>query len=168
MSNSTTTPWFKQFWPWFILSPLILVVFAGFWMIYIATVTHDGAIVDNYYKDGLSIVERTEQDQWAAKQNLSAQVQTLDERVQLRLNGDLESWPDALTLLYVFKTKASRDVEVRLERSPDGRYLGRLPEPVNGDRDLLLEPVDSDTHWRLHGQASLPSSTIQKLQPKVE
>lgn len=168
MSDAINTPWYKQFWPWFILSPLILVICASLWMTYIATVTHDGAIVDNYYKDGLSIVERTEQDQWAADMKLSAQLQTIGDRVQLRLSGDLETRPQALTLLYVFKTKASEDVEVRLERTADGRYLGRLPETIRGDRDLLLEPVDGEPHWRLHGRATLPSASIQTLHPRVE
>jgi len=171
LNDTAVTPWYKQFWPWFILSPLIMVICASFWMLYIATVTHDGAIVDNYYKDGLSIIERTEQDQWAADMNLGAQLQTIGERVQLRVSGDLKEWPNALTLLYVFKTKASEDVEVRLERTPDGRYIGQLPQTIQGERDLLLEPADtpsSGNHWRLHGHATLPSSSILTLQPRVE
>lgn len=162
------TPWFRQFWPWFILSPLILVVFAGFWMIYIATVTHDGAVVDNYYKDGLSIIERTSQDEWAAGKNLHARLQTLGQEVQLRLTGDLEVQPQTLSLLYVFPTQASRDVEVSLERAADGRYLGRLPEPISGQRALLLQSTLGEQTWRLHGKARLPSATIVSLTPKLE
>ncbi len=166
--NNETTPWYKQFWPWFILSPLIMVVIASVWMTYIATTTHDGAIVDNYYKDGLSIVERTEQDEWAQARNLSGQLQMIGDRVQLRLTGDLQEWPETLNLLFVFRTKASEDVEVRLERTSDGRYTGQLNEAISGRRDLLLEPLGDTSHWRLHGNMTLPSSSIQTLQPRTE
>lgn len=166
--TDANTPWYRQFWPWFILSPLILVIMAGFWMIYIATVTSTGVVVDNFYKDGLSIVERTEQDEWAARRNLTAQLQSIGDRVQLRLGGELDNPPQALSLLFVFSTQASRDVRVRLERSADGRYTGRLPESIEGTRQLLLEPVNSDQAWRLHGDMRLPSSSIVSLQPRVE
>lgn len=162
------TPWYRQFWPWFIFSPLIFVVVACFWMLYIATVTHDGAVIDNYYKDGLSVIERTQQDEWAAEKNLTARVQALGSEIQLRLDGDLETQPDSLTLTYVFSTQASRDVEVPLTRASDGRYLGRLPEPVNGRRELLLESSGGDNAWRLHGRIDMPTSAIVSLTPKVE
>lgn len=163
-----STPWYRQFWPWFILSPLIFVVIAGFSMIYLAVITSDGAVIDNYYKDGLTIVERTEQDEWAANNNLSAQLQSLGEQVQLRLHGDLPSAPETLTLRYVFSTQASRDTLVTLRRAADGRYLGSLPEAISGRRGLLLEPAGGNQPWRLHGEATLPSPTIVQLLPKVE
>lgn len=162
------TPWYRQFWPWFIFSPLIFVVCAGFWMLYIATVTHDGAVLDNYYKDGLSIIERTQQDDWAAAKNLEARVQALGNAIQLRLDGELDAPPQSLTLTYVFSTQASRDVVVTLTRASDGRYLGQLPEPVEGRRELLLESTGGDNAWRLHGRVDMPTSSITPLTPKVE
>jgi len=168
VNTSSRKPWYREFWIWFLLAPIIAVVTFWAWLIPIAIKTNDGAILDNYYEDGMSIIERNTQSQWAAEHNLSAQLQTLGERVQLRLEGNLDSIPNKLQLTYAFPTRASWDVSVQLERQPDGRYLGTLPETVTEKRQLILEPVDGqEASWRLHGEATLPDRSIVRLAPKL-
>lgn len=166
--ETDTKPWYKQFWPWFVLSPLIVVIGGGVFMTFVAVKTFDGPILDNFYKDGLTIVERTEQDDWARAHNLEASLQTIGDRVQLRLSGQLDSRPDSLKLLYAFRTQASRDVTVTLKRQPDGRYLGQLPRAIEGKRILELQPMGDKPEWLLRGGQTLPSSGIVTLQPRVE
>ncbi|WP_108124837.1 FixH family protein [Saccharospirillum mangrovi] len=167
MAKQTGKRWFQEFWVWFMLAPLIAVVAAWAWFIPVAIRTNDGAILDNYYEDGLSVIERNTQSQWAAEQHLSAQLQTLGERVQLRLDGQLKERPDTLKLTYAFPTRASWDVSVELTRQPDGRYLGTLSEAVSERRQLILEPVGVAEPWRLHGEAVLPDRSIIRLQPRL-
>lgn len=166
MSNNTRKPWYREFWIWFMLSPLIAVAAAWSWLLPLAVMTSDGAILDNYYEDGLSVIERNNQSQWATDHQLSAQLQTLDRRVQLRLDGRLDEQPERLALTYVFPTRASLDVGVELERQADGRYLGQLPETIENRRQLILEPVEADAPWRLHGEVTLPDRSIIRLQPR--
>lgn len=166
MSNTTGKPWYREFWIWFILAPIIAVVSFWAWLIPVAIKTNDGAILDNYYEDGKTIIERDTQAQWATEHNLSAQLQTLGERVQLRLEGHLDDIPETLELTYAFPTRARWDVSVQLERQPDGRYLGTLPEAVTQRRQLVLEPLGDQASWRLHGEAILPDRSIIRLQPK--
>lgn len=167
MNTTSRKPWYREFWIWFILAPIIAVVSFWAWLIPIAIHTNDGAILDNYYEDGMTVIERNTQSQWAAQHDLSAQLQTLDNRVQLRLEGKLEQRPQTLQLTYAFPTRASWDVTVQLERQPDGRYLGTLPETVTEKRQLILEPADEpEASWRLHGEATLPDRSIIRLQPK--
>ncbi|MFG1497122.1 FixH family protein [Saccharospirillum sp. HFRX-1] len=167
MNTSARKPWYREFWIWFILAPIIAVVSFWAWLIPIAIQTNDGAILDNYYEDGMTVIERNTQSQWAAEHDLSAQLQTLGERVQLRLEGNLDPIPNTLQLTYAFPTRASWDVSVQLERQPDGRYLGTLPEVVTETRQLILEPVGDQANWRLHGEATLPDRSIIRLAPKL-
>lgn len=136
-------------------------------MIYISVVTSDGSVLDDVYKDGRSYIVSTEADDLAMELQLGAQMQMIGDRVSVRLEGNLDAAPQALTLLFAFDAHAQRDVKVTLSRTQDGRFTGRLPEAVEGERSLLLQPLDSDTNWRLHGRVTLPSSTIQTLLPRV-
>lgn len=59
-SMQETRPWFRQFWPWFLIALPGAVVIASLLTVYIA-VTHQDPVVDgNYYKHGLTINERLE------------------------------------------------------------------------------------------------------------
>ncbi|MHA7879161.1 MAG: FixH family protein [Saccharospirillum sp.] len=158
-------PWYQQFWAWFVLAPVITVVFLCSVMLYLAITTADGPILDNLYRDGRSYAERKDEDQWAAAHNLAAQFQIDGDRIQLRLNGEFEQVPNQLSLLFAFRTHATRDVTVTLTRAPNGRYVGRFPGVDAGERQLLLEPLDENQHWRLHGSITLPSSAITELAP---
>lgn len=158
-------PWYQQFWAWFIIAPIILIFFVVSTLIYFAITTADGPILDNLYRDGRSYAERKDEDQWAQAHNLSAQFQIDGDRVQLRLSGDFDEVPNRLKLLFAFRTHASRDVMVELTRTADGRYIGQFPELFTGERQLLLEPLHKDQHWRLHGTITLPNNGITQLAP---
>jgi hypothetical protein len=146
---------------------MIFVVPAGIWMIYISVVTSDGSVIDNTYNEGKTLVVSFKEDDLAAELQLGAQMQIIDDRISLRLSGNPQSLPERLSLLFVFDTSAQRDVSVELTRTADGRFTGSLPEPVEGQRSLLLEPLDTEPGWRLHGRAQFPTSMIQTLQPRV-
>ncbi|MFQ3230274.1 MAG: hypothetical protein ACI9DO_001646 [Reinekea sp.] len=165
------TPWYKQFWPWFILSPLIIVIFAGFWMLYTAIVTNDGVIIDNFYKDGLGIEVRTEQDSVARDLGLKGDLRWAGQDLQLSLSGVMTGYPDQLSFLVVYPTKSSRDIKVILEHQGAGLYSGQMTEKTSGTRQLQLEPVteSGDSMWRLHAKAVVPPLSSQLvLLPKTE
>lgn len=163
--NEDNGPWYQQFWAWFILAPVITIMFVVSILVYFAITTADGPILDNLYRDGRSYSERKDEDQWAMAHNLSAQFQIDGDRIQLRLSGDFEEVPARLKLLFAFRTHATRDVLVELTRTADGRYIGQFPEPVTGERQLLLEPLGKEQHWRLHGTITLPTGDVTELAP---
>lgn len=165
------TPWFKQFWPWFILSPLLIVICAGFWMLYIAIVTNDGVIVDNFYKDGLGIEVRTEQDSLARELGLKADLKWAGDDLSLTLSGVITGYPNQLSLLIVFPTKSSRDINVLLDHQGAGLYRGTVTEEASGNRQLQVEPITEAgaPTWRLHAQAVVPPlSSHVVLLPKAQ
>ncbi|WP_174564729.1 FixH family protein, partial [Solemya elarraichensis gill symbiont] len=53
MTQETVKPWYRQFWPWFIISIPAGTVVAAFITIYIAVDGADPLVTDDYYKEGL-------------------------------------------------------------------------------------------------------------------
>ena len=57
-AQQDTVPWYRQFWPWFIIALPTVVVIASLLTVYIA-VSHPDPLVDgDYYRHGLTINER--------------------------------------------------------------------------------------------------------------
>ena len=53
-------PWYRQFWPWFLIALPGTVVIASLVTVYIAVNNADPVVDGNYYKHGLTINERLE------------------------------------------------------------------------------------------------------------
>lgn len=160
------SPWYKQPWLWFLLAPLIAVFFAGFSMIYLAIVTNDGVVVDNFYKDGLAIKVRNQQDQMAIDLGLAGNLRINGQQLIFDLQGDLVEPPKQLLLQIIFPTKQAWDIEVTLTRSGN-QYVGALSDTIMERRLLQIQPVQGETMWRLHGEAEFPLTTSVSLKPKT-
>src|SRR5690606_40709111 len=48
-------PWYKQFWPWFLISILVFAVVIGLGLLYVSMLNPDSMVRDNYYKEGRAI-----------------------------------------------------------------------------------------------------------------
>lgn len=156
MTEAKST-WYKEPWFWMIITPLLVVIVAGFNLLYLAITTMDGVVVDNYYEDGKGVIVRNEEDAFARQRNLSGELQwQADNRVLLTLNGDLQLVPEQLDLLIVFPTSKNFDVDVPLNHQGRGEYTGQLPEAAEGRRQLLLRPINTEVSWRLHFDGELP------------
>ena len=46
-----SVPWFRQLWPWLILTPPIVSVIAGIALLWIAIASNDGLVAFDYGKD---------------------------------------------------------------------------------------------------------------------
>ena len=68
-------PWYRQFWPWFLIALPATVVVAGLTTWWIAAHKADSLVVDDYYKEGLAI------NRQLRKQNITAVVLTSQEYV---------------------------------------------------------------------------------------
>ena len=167
--NQDSAPWYKQIWLWLVLAPLIMVIGASFFMIYLAISSSDGVVVDNFYKDGLAIKVREQQDEYALQRNIKAELKIENQQINLQLSGHLEVLPAQLKLQIIFPTLASKDVNVILTES-GGMYTGALPETLEGRRQLQIQPIgesnQEDDYWRLHGETVFPLSGSVLLEPK--
>lgn len=161
-------PWYKQFWLWFMLVPLFILIMASFYLLYMAYTTHDGVVVDNYYRDGKGYVVRQEEDAFARAMGLRSDVQWSDQRLAVNLSGKLTPLPEELELLIIFPTNDDFDISVTLQHRGLGEYVGQLPEAVSGRRLLQLHPLNAEQEWRLHADVQLPPVEPLVLLPKPE
>lgn len=162
-SNSKQTVWYKQFWPWFLLVPLIVTVIVGMTMLTFSIQYFDGTVNDNYYKEGLAINQTLERDRKAEALGMTAdlKVDSLTGDVLLTLQGQLDRWPEQLTLQFINPTRAARDYDVVLTQVTGNNYRGQVEKaPLNL---WYLEITAPDKVWRIKGSAEFPVEKTFKL-----
>lgn len=160
----TPQPWYREPWPWLLMSGPAIVVVAGVITTVIAFRTADGLVADDYYKQGLTINQTLKREQRAAALGVRAGLLYLPEqaRVQVMLEGVA---PQALTLRLAHPTRAGRDQVVALQLLRPGLYEGALPPGLMGQRDAgrwltALETPD----WRVAGVWLDPASAPLRLE----
>ena len=142
-----TTPWYRQFWPWFLIVLPGSVVVAALTTVYIANKGADDLVVSDYYKNGLSINKQIEKQQRAASLGIEAQIFILEQTFQVRLKN--HPTQDTLRLILSHPLEADQDQEIPLAEVAAGLYHGELIRPVSENWHWRLEPVAGE--WRLDG-----------------
>ncbi len=145
------TPWYRQFWPWFLITLPASVVVAAFVTLYIANRHADDLVVDEYYKDGLAINRQLERKQRAQQQGITATVYIDVDSAVVTTTGTVEA--PALELRFSHPLEADRDFSTTVEDYGSGIYRGNLPMPVAPRWHWVLERGGSDG-WRLDGTLS--------------
>lgn len=147
-----TQPWYRQFWPWFVITPPLVGILLGVLLVTAATHDPDGLVVGNYYKEGRGINQSFERVQFAQSLGLAAEVIIADDRVWLDLASRVRIPQQDLYLVFVHPTRDHHDR--RLPLSFDARrglYFADLNGQLGGALwHLYLEPADSS--WRLRGR----------------
>lgn len=159
-ASTTEEPWYKQFWPWFIILLPSSVVVAGIVTVFIAVKNADSLVHDDYYQQGMGINRQLALDENA---NVLAAyiVATLDvETGQLRmaLEGKFSEKPLFLEAKWIHPTSKDRDFSMQLKLSPTGDYVGQLTYLVSG-RWYLQVSAERPIQWQLKTELSLDSET---------
>lgn len=171
--NSNCKPWYREFWVWFILAPLITVVIVSSFTITVAVKGADDRVIDDYYKEGRMINHRMDQDLLAQALNVSANVQfdqALGE-LSLQLFQDIDNFPSQLALELSHPAQAELDQRYVLNRIAANQYQVELPEflvvqPLQHRWYLRLKPVSEgvdQTLWRLRGEIDFNRNTQVQL-----
>lgn len=158
-------PWYRQFWPWFLMALPASAVVAGIITIVIAVNNPDELVDDDYYKSGLAINRVLDREQRAASLNIHASVAWEPATGQIVLQLRSSAPPDnRLLLTLLHPTLADRDLAIPLLHQGQGRYAGLLDSPpIAGNWHLILTPEDKA--WRLTSRARLPAETRWQLAP---
>jgi len=159
-----TKPWYKQFWPWFLISLPLSVVIASIVTINIAIKSDDGLVSDDYYKEGLAIhkdaASRTRAKTLGIVGNLGYDPET--GAVTIRFGRQLQTEENLLSLRVTHPTLPDQDQEVALTPLGDAAYTGRL-EPM-GPANWKLEVHPADESWRIEGRLARPETTSAVLE----
>jgi hypothetical protein len=145
-------PWYRQFWPWFLIALPGSVVIAGFTTLYIANIHSDDLVADDYYKNGLAINRVLEKNAKAqalgikAKLHFSHVAETWD--VEVQITGIAAG--GALNLSLSHPLEADQDFDVQLIQTEADIYKASLPHPIAAHWHWIIESKGS-APWRLDG-----------------
>ena len=159
MSIPSSAPWYREPWPWLVMSGPAAVVVAGVIPTVIAVRSADGVVADDYYKQGLAINRVLERGQQARLLGIRASV-TFDharDAVAVQLSSHAP-FPRQVRLRLVHPTRAGMDRSVMLSQTSKGRYEGQLDPAGAGIWIVSLE--DDRASWRVEGRWHVPESAI--------
>jgi hypothetical protein len=163
-------PWYREFWPWFLMSLPATAVIAGVTTLVIAIQSADGMVVGDYYKAGLAINQTLARDNAAYAMALTATVKSESGALLLTLGGRMPSYPEQLTLTLAHPTRSGMDQTLTLHHTGGGHYRAVLPAMPAGKWHVQL--VNGASTWRISGVIHLPlgqpitlaASTVQPPQ----
>ncbi len=158
--------WYHEPYVWLIIALPLSAVVAGFYTLYLAIVSDDGLVADDYYKRGKEINRVLKRDQAAASLGLSAKTKFDFDHGKIVVNLNKQSTykaPEQLSLRLLHATRAGYDQDLVLQRLPNGEYFGLYKSVVPGRWYLHLE-TDA---WRLTGQLIIPEQRDASLVPNL-
>lgn len=157
MERQDTLPWYKQFWPWFIISIPATAVVAGLYMLWLSLQTMDSLVV----KSDAGIDVMTERnllaEQDARRLGINAEIAVNNETgavvVTIAANPG-SGFPDSLQMHLRHPTLDTRDFEIVLSRAisddaGNARYAGHFTTLPSGRFYLSIMAGDD---WRLSGE----------------
>lgn len=162
-------PWYRQFWPWFIIVLPTAAVIASIATLIIASRDPDGLVVDDYYKQGLAINQTLERDRQAQALQLSGlvRVDTADQRLVLNLEGVPAGTEGRdFELRLVHPTRPHLDRRLTLKHDGGNQWSAVLEPIAPGRWHVQLESPAGN--WRIAGRLALPAQQQALLAPNAD
>lgn len=160
-----TVPWYKQRWPWLLMIGPGLVIVAGIVTAWLAIISNDGLVTDDYYKEGLAVNQQLQRDKGAAQHGLHGDLMRADLNLRLMLVSDAgEPLPDTVILKLSHPTLAGHDQSVKMTSEGAGFYRGSLESSIVGR--WLVSAEDPAGEWRLQGEWKTGSQEPLRLSPR--
>ncbi len=148
-------PWYKQFWPWFlIILPLTVIC----WTVITVVIFSNNSVslvAEDYYKKGKGINIDISKMNVARDLSLNANVSSENNTVVIHFNkGELPHYP-ALTATFTHRTLPDRDFSKLLTADASGNYRITLDHEIIGPWFVELQPHDN--HWMIQGKVEFPA-----------
>ncbi|MGQ8363695.1 FixH family protein [Glaciecola sp. 1036] len=163
MQNEQVKPWYKQFWPWFLIAIPVSSMIVASVVVKFATDGTNHLVVDDYYKEGKSINLRLDQIERARELNITTLLAIDAQNATLEFVTGLPETGEALRLNLFHSTQPHRDTEILLARDASGVYRGVIDFPVDGKWRLRLTPMDDS--WKIQQRIELPKSSAVEFNP---
>lgn len=151
LRSADTQPWYKERWPWLLMAGPAVVIVAGVITVWLAVVSNDGLVTDDYYKQGMTVNQSLHRDHQAGELGLHADVMRSGLNIRLLLGADKDvSLPAELFLKVAHPTRAGQDQLVKVTLEGQGFYTGKLAADISGRWLVSIE--DPAGKWRLQGE----------------
>ena len=156
-------PWYREPWPWILMSGPAAVVVAGIVTTVLAVTSFDGLVADDYYKQGLAVNREIGREARARALGVTAAVQFSPDRRKVRvLLAGAEA--ASLRLMLVHPTLKGEDQPIALAPVAPGVFEGAMRPPA-GTHRVHVRLEDGAGGWRLDGDWS-PSDGSTRLVPR--
>jgi hypothetical protein len=154
-------PWYRQAWPWFLISLPATAVVGGIVTAVLAVRTDDGPVTADYYRQGLAINEEVARADLARELSLRARVTMAGladgDRVRVELDSRRALPPEAalrLRLLHPGRPMEDRTaVLARVDVDADNRravYVGTLQAPAGSlGTPVSWQVILESPRWRI-------------------
>ncbi len=155
--------WYREPWPWLLMLGPAIAIVAGLTTAYLAVVSSDGLVEDDYYQQGLTVNLRTARDQRAAELGIDAEFLLGGEgdRMRALLRGkEGVHLPETLSLGIAHPTRPGFDQKIELRSEGAGVYTG-VVTPFAGRWHVTLE--DDRKEWRLVGDCVIGEQSVLRL-----
>jgi hypothetical protein len=156
-------PWYKEFWPWFLIAVPVATLIMGGVLLKLAISTEDSLVVDDYYKEGKAINATLDKQAIAKKKNITTDLTIKDGSVALEFHSGIPQEGNAVKLSFYHVTLQERDVSVLLSRDANGIYRGFIEQNLDGKWRVSLTPFDES--WKIQKTLQLPYSGVIKFNP---
>lgn len=152
-------PWYKQFWPWFLIALPMTAVIGSMITISLAITDTDGLVKDDYYKEGLAVNANKARKQMAEDLGIAAtgELNRDNGNIEVIMNdapiGNFES----LTLKMIHPTRANQDIDTFLKSSDGKTFTGVIEqELLAGHWWVRLAPENNA--WYIEGRMLYPQN----------
>ncbi|TBR38581.1 hypothetical protein CBF23_011870 [Marinomonas agarivorans] len=145
------SPWYKQFWPWFVIAIPMSSVFVAVIQISLALQSPNDLVKENYYKEGLGINKVLDKRQKAKELSVAAEV-LIDNLTGEIILTTQNTQASILELSFVHSAIANKDFSLTLNRIAENEYRGQLNKTLQGIWSLYL---DSEQGWQVSARLDM-------------
>lgn len=170
--NEDGGPWYKQFWAWFVFTPLIIVVIACSVFVTIAFKGKEDIVSDDYYKVGRMINQEFEPSDRAKSLGLVAELTVVESTVSdtpasLRVTLNESEWltQESLVLHLSHPADEDKDHFLTLKQVGDLAWKAQKKSKLEGRWYLRLSSITDAgvEEWRVQGEIQFSESSSALL-----
>ncbi|MDB2386761.1 FixH family protein [Shewanella sp.] len=149
---STPQPWYKQFWPWFLIILPLCAVVASINLLYLAIENQDSLVSEDYYKEGKGINRDLRKIKQAKQLGMNYLLELNDNRIELSQEGG-EKYQAALSVGFFHPTIADKDFTEIVTADANGIYRIDIGQSLQGPWEIRIEGFDQT--WRIQQRVTL-------------
>ena len=157
-------PWYKQFWPWFLIALPMTAVIASMITINLAITDTDGLVKEDYYKEGLAVNADLAKKQMAEQLGITATGIHDRETGDITITFDNAAMGNYSTMKFemIHPTRANNDVILILTSNNGMVFSGKLSnELLPGEWKIRIGPENDS--WYILGRMLHPQNNRMNL-----
>ena len=150
--QNKVAPWYKQFWPWFIIALPLTTIIASVATAIIAFTNADTVVRGNWYEDGLAINQRKDKTMETKKRDIKGQLNINRNTglITVKLQNVSPLAEPSIRLQIIHPTLSKKDINLSMLATGEGEYQSKLAEIPEGNYYIQIEPASG--HWQLNSQ----------------